>query len=208
MMSINHLTQKMKIFSKEFNFTKNWFKTREVKITKHINPNKRIDVLEIGCYEGQSTCFFLEKLLKNKDSKLHCVDPYFISEVDSSIEQRFHENIKLTSHGKNPPVKFFRQTSDKYFKKNNCKFDLIYVDGHNTPNQIERDLTNSWASLKKNGILWANHRGQLEINNKRLKEMEDHAVFTRGVINTFLRRRRRESKVISKRNQLVVQRKI
>ena len=79
------------------------------------------------------------------------------------------------------------------------------MDGHNAPNQIERDLTNSWVSLKKNGILWANHRGQLEINNKRLKEMEDYAVFTRGVINTFLRRRKHESKVILKRNQLVVQ---
>lgn len=204
MMSINHLTQKMKIFSKEFNFTKNWFKTREVKITKHINPNKRIDVLEIGCYEGQSTCFFLEKLLKNKDSKLHCVDPYFISEVDSSIEQRFHENIKLTSHGKNPPVKFFRQTSDKYFKENNWKFDLIYVDGHNTPNQIERDLTNSWLHLKENGILWANHRASLKLSKGYLNEFEDYAIFTRNVINKFLNKNRGLYSPISKKNQLAI----
>jgi hypothetical protein len=194
----------MRIFSKGYKFTKNWFKTREVEITKHIDPNKIINVLEIGCYEGQSTCFFLEKLLKNRGSKLHCVDPYFISEVDSSIEKRFHKNIKLTSHGKNPPIHFFRQTSDKYFEENRCKFDLIYIDGHNAPGQIERDLINSWVRLKKNGILWANHRSSLKLSKGYLKEFEDHAIFTRNIINKFLNNNRGLYSPISKKNQLAI----
>ena len=78
---------------------------------------KKIDILEIGCYEGHSSCYLSDNLLSHKNSQLHCVDPYFISETDNSIEKRFHANI-IKSKGFNK-VSVFRQTSDDFFKNKN-----------------------------------------------------------------------------------------
>ena len=44
-------------------------------------------------------------------------------------------------------------TSNEFFKKNNKYFDLIYVDGDHSPDQIKIDLINSWNALKNGGFL-------------------------------------------------------
>jgi hypothetical protein len=52
-----------------------------------------------------------------------------------------------------PNVKIFQETSDEFFSKNSETFDLIFLDGLHTYEQTWRDLQNSFASCKSNGII-------------------------------------------------------
>ena len=46
-----------------------------------------------------------------------------------------------------------RMTSDDFFKKNNIKFDVIFIDGLHEYTQCQRDVINSLKCLNENGII-------------------------------------------------------
>ena len=43
--------------------------------------------------------------------------------------------------------------SDKFFESNEQKFDIIFIDGLHTAEQVEKDIINSWNSLNPKGII-------------------------------------------------------
>ena len=46
-----------------------------------------------------------------------------------------------------------RLTSDNFFKINKDRFDIIFIDGLHTFEQVKKDITNSLNILNKNGVL-------------------------------------------------------
>ena len=46
-----------------------------------------------------------------------------------------------------------RKTSDAFFSSNSDKFDIIFIDGLHTFNQVKKDIINSVKCLKENGIV-------------------------------------------------------
>ena len=46
-----------------------------------------------------------------------------------------------------------RKTSDEFFKENKKKFDIIFIDGLHTYNQVKKDILNSISCLKDEGIV-------------------------------------------------------
>ena len=46
-----------------------------------------------------------------------------------------------------------RKTSDEFFKENDKKFDIIFIDGLHTYKQVKKDILNSVDCLKENGII-------------------------------------------------------
>jgi len=46
-----------------------------------------------------------------------------------------------------------RMTSDQFFKQNELKFDLIFLDGLHTYEQTKRDLLNSLEIINENGVI-------------------------------------------------------
>lgn len=46
-----------------------------------------------------------------------------------------------------------RKTSDDFFKENKKKFDIIFIDGLHTYDQVKKDIINSIDCLKENGII-------------------------------------------------------
>ena len=46
-----------------------------------------------------------------------------------------------------------RKTSDEFFKENNKKFDIVFIDGLHTYDQVKKDILNSINCLKENGII-------------------------------------------------------
>lgn len=44
-------------------------------------------------------------------------------------------------------------TSDEFFKKNKNNFDLIFIDGLHTNDQVYKDIKNSIKFLNKNGVI-------------------------------------------------------
>ena len=46
-----------------------------------------------------------------------------------------------------------RKTSDEFFKENENKFDIVFIDGLHTYEQVKKDILNSLKCLKENGII-------------------------------------------------------
>ena len=46
-----------------------------------------------------------------------------------------------------------RKTSDEFFKVNENKFDIVFIDGLHTYDQVKKDILNSINCLKDNGII-------------------------------------------------------
>ena len=47
-----------------------------------------------------------------------------------------------------------RNTSDNFFKKNNTKFDIIFIDGLHEYEQVKKDINNSLIFLNDNGVIF------------------------------------------------------
>ena len=111
------------------------------------------DILEIGSYEGRSAIFFLYNFI---DSNIHCLDTWSGSDEHnnfdfSAIEKNFDFNtsaFQLNNH-----LKKFKMTSNEFFVSNSKKYDLIFVDGDHSSNQVKIDINNSWEVLNKGGYL-------------------------------------------------------
>ena len=54
---------------------------------------------------------------------------------------------------KKPNIKYFKTTSDIFFKKNKSTYNLIYIDGSHECSQVKRDFVNSFNCIEKNGYI-------------------------------------------------------
>ncbi len=133
--------------------SKKWFTNNLFFIKSHL-ANKNIkNILEIGSYEGRSAIFFIN-LFDN--AKITCVDTWVGSDEHNKdnfnqIEKNFDRNVRSITDSEK--LNKYKSTSDLFFKKNSQFFDLIYVDGDHSGEQVLRDLNNSWSFLNKNGFL-------------------------------------------------------
>ncbi len=74
-------------------------------------------------------------------------------EIGCHLNEIFDE-IKIEKVGIDPVSGGnFRGTSDQFFKKNNKKFDCIFIDGLHTYQQVRKDIFNSLNSLNENGLI-------------------------------------------------------
>ena len=164
---------------KELKLSFNWFGQNAqiwIHFFKKFNlEDKKINVLEIGTFEGQSASFFLKYL---KKSKLIAVDSL---NKKTSFYKNFIKNKKKLRN-----FKFYNLSSSDFFKKNNKnKFDIIYIDGAHAKNSVFNDAKNSFKILKKNGILIFDDL-LYEYQNKKYKNRYIESDFVIGGILLFL----------------------
>jgi len=149
-------------------FNTDWFQNsmlrNDIRNNKKRYNNPTYNILEIGCYEGGSSCFFSDNLLDGEDSTLDCVDP-FLNDVDNDHksmllndeELRFDSNIKLSLNFNK--ITTHKITSDEFFTTNKKVFNLIFIDGCHSLDCVKRDLINSYECLVVNGIIWMDDYG-------------------------------------------------
>ena len=139
---------------KSFNENEKWFCNNLNFLSVNFAGNKNIkDILEIGSYEGRSAVFFL-KFFQN--CNLTAVDTWSGSDEHLNlnfkiIEKNFDYNTSFFQ--KNNLLKKYKMSSNDFFKKNNKYYDLIYVDGDHSSDQVKIDINNSWKFLKQGGYL-------------------------------------------------------
>lgn len=104
-----------------------------------IQKNNYNSYLEIGLDHGEN---FININCKLKES----VDPYFDknnSQGNFSYGDNIPEYIKK--------ILTYRMTSDEFFAQNKNKYDIIFIDGHHTEEQVGKDIINALKVLNKNG---------------------------------------------------------
>jgi hypothetical protein len=113
---------------------------------------KKINMLEIGCYEGNSSVFFLKYFPK---LNLTCVDTFKGSAEHGNKDfNQVYENFKFNVNGYEKRLKIVKDTSDNFFKSPDTDlYDLIYIDGSHYYKDVLNDARNSYMSLNKNGYL-------------------------------------------------------
>jgi len=134
-------------------------------ISKHFNL-KDSSILEIGIHRGD----FSRELFDNfNPKKLVLVDPWIAfddpeynnsfygnkSKDGQSIQDQYYQEVinKFNNETQKYEIEIIRDTSDNFFKVNNTKFDLIYIDGNHLYDFVKKDILNSLKFLKKNGLI-------------------------------------------------------
>ena len=158
---------------KNYVFTENWFSPDGLEtLLLNFDVSKEIHMLEIGSFEGKSTVWYLNNILKNSNSTITCIDPwenfsqddntfesYSTSEAewkfgDLPIESNFLHNIKESG-------KFNQVIVEKGYSQNvlsklildNKKYDIIFIDGNHTAQFVLSDTVLSWHLTKKDSVI-------------------------------------------------------
>jgi predicted O-methyltransferase YrrM len=188
-----------------YKFTKNWFNDSGIKkeIQKFIISENINKILEIGSFEGQSSVFFSDNLLNNKNSFLVCVDPFFDSGtvngittlyVNKDVKNRFLNNISKSKNFNK--ITHECTTSDNFFLENKIRFNFIYIDGCHNPEYVKRDVNNSFKILEKNGILW--------MDDYLYGHRKEHNGRPKDVIDQFLKDNNGKYEIIHKGYQIAI----
>ena len=144
-------------------FTTDWF-THNIPnfelCTKTAPDNKMY--LEIGCFEGRSTCWMLQNALAKdgKDGTIICVDPYAPEShlwklFNTNPLANFKENTAEVI-GKDQTLKLIQLPSYEGLAKlitEGLQFDFIYVDGDHRPHMALMDGCMAWGLLKQGGTM-------------------------------------------------------
>lgn len=134
-------------------FTQDWF--------THNVPNFEICTkaapgndayLEIGSYEGRSSCWLLQNALAD-NGELVCIDPYFdlldvLDTFKDNVTEARKEGQRLTLL-QEPAY----NAISRLVYSGGAEFDFIYVDGNHAPHMALMDGAMAWGLLKKGGTM-------------------------------------------------------
>jgi predicted O-methyltransferase YrrM len=144
------------------NFTQDWF-SHNIPGLKQILPRlpARKRFLEIGCFEGIGTCWFLVHHL-DEDGKMYCVDTFeggadHVVTQFEGVKERFQANIdEVRKPGQEVIVlsTFSHRALSKLIADGlEGEFDLIYVDGSHLAPDVIVDASLGYHLLKVGGIM-------------------------------------------------------
>lgn len=135
-------------------------------------------IIEIGSYEGRSTCWMLDNLVGNPGTRLYCIDTFegsleHAADKARNLHERFVSNIHLT--GKAGQVQVCVGRSDEMLVRlvsQGVRADFIYVDGSHQAADVLSDAVLAWKLLKPGGLLifddylWPLYQDQPLLNPK------------------------------------------
>lgn len=176
-------------------WTNDWAVHNHAQWRKHLGKFVGVEAhaLEIGSYEGRSSCFFVANILTHEKSTLDCVDPWVVP----GTEERFQHNIDLL--GCRGKMRIRKGFSDGQ-PLDTQEWSFIYVDGWHSAKAALFDAVRSWVSLKKGGVLiWDDY--QWCMNDKKRVDCPKMA------IDAFLNICENELKILHIGNQVIVEKK-
>lgn len=135
---------------RDYKFTDNWFSWHIPVWKKYLTPyahQAALQVLEIGSYQGMSTCWLLDNILTHDSAKIVCVDPFW-----PPYGQRFIDNIYATGTP-SKVVRIANNSQDALSVLKPASYDFIYIDGDHDDNIVLQDAVSSWSLVKVGGLM-------------------------------------------------------
>lgn len=154
----------------DYEFTNNWFGPNIPVWRQIIDANKPARILEIGSFEGRSTCWLIEACATLADIEVVCIDtwgggiehqPGGGREAQmSEVEARFHRNIAI-ARSRVPhkaEVRLCKDLSSQALagliaERRPEPFDLIYIDGSHQAPDVLTDAVLAFQLLKVRGVM-------------------------------------------------------
>ncbi len=155
--------------------------------------------LEIGCFEGLTTNYICDNLLK-EGGRIICIDPledeYLPGHKDNEIFKGQYERfIRNTA---NRPMELIRKkSSEAYYQIKDLRFGLIYVDGDHTEQGVFNDAVIYW------NLLLDSPRG---VGGYMLFDDYGQSEDTKKGIDRFLETQKGNFKLLVKDYQVLIQR--
>jgi len=119
----------------------------------HLKNKPNVRGLEIGCFEGQSACWWLDNILTHPTSRLTCVDPFAIP-MDSTLlryfERYFDHNVAASGAGERV-TKLVGSSQVILRTLPPAHFDFVYVDGSHRVGDVLQDAVLAWTVLRPGG---------------------------------------------------------
>ena len=138
-------------------FTNDWFSHNIPDIYRGLEKsgNKFGNYLEIGSFEGLSTCWMAKLLeLHDMDPSITAIDYFGVSEKRGDFGKRFDINvknfirtIKMNKLKGDSAIKLAELRSEK------AEFDLVYIDGAHDALSVSVDASLSWQMLRGGGVI-------------------------------------------------------
>jgi predicted O-methyltransferase YrrM len=148
----------------DYEFTSDWTTNRLVLWRPHVEPlrGRPVRVLELGCYEGRASVWFLQNVLTHPSATLTVVDTFLGSEESGAppvegMFERFQRNVQRT--GAAVKVSILRSSTVHALAElltedpSENQFDLIYVDASHRADDVITDAVLSFRLLKPGGLL-------------------------------------------------------
>jgi len=122
---------------------------------EQLQGKPQVRALEVGCFEGQSACWFLDNILTHPTSRLVCVDPFAVpmaSVLLRYFEARFDHNIEASGAGERV-TKLIGHSQVVLRTLQPSQFDFIYIDGSHKVGDVLQDAVLAWTLLRPGGIV-------------------------------------------------------
>lgn len=124
-----------------------------------IKTDDELKILVIGSYEGRSSVWFVENMLRHPGSEIYCVDNFSkLSQIESSpnssAEVVFNFNMSVSPHPEK--VRLLKKDSRIVMPMmchDRLSFDIIYVDGSSATLDVINDGTYALHLLKPKGVV-------------------------------------------------------
>lgn len=158
-------------------------------------PEKSCKILEIGCFEGFSTCWFLENLVNDAESEVFCIDPF-----RDSYFTFFEKN--LISSRKKHQVTIIRELSRTGLRrfKQSPKFYFVHIDGSHHRFDCLFDLVLSWPLVLHGGIVI--------VDDYELYDSVSADFPVKSAADAFLQMLGDSAKVIERSHQIIFQKTV
>jgi predicted O-methyltransferase YrrM len=141
-----------------------------------------VRILEIGCFEGQSACWYVDNVMDHPDSTLCCVDTWgggeefqrskSLQHIDFAVvEQNFMTNIARSKY----PEKVSVMKSDSHralaqLYMQGYVFDYIYIDGSHRAFDVLLDAALAFKMLRVHGFLvFDDYNNQMSTSDETLR---------------------------------------
>ena len=123
------------------------------------DPEAPRRVVEIGCFEGRSTLWFLEHLLRHPDSRITCIDTFaggaeHTPAQSQGLHGRFLANLGESGQARKAEV--LRMDSFAGLTRllaSGARADLVYVDGSHEAPDVLADLVLAFRLLPPGGVM-------------------------------------------------------
>lgn len=160
---LRYRTRKV-LMSDELMFSNQWFAAYQshwVDALESIGWDRQLPhhVIEIGAFEGQSTCWLSEVLIGTDHSSITVIDPFLGSvEHDLSQTHNLYEKFKANTSklGRSSRISALRSYSSDALPELICQkiqADFIYIDGSHIARDVLADAVLCWPLLKAGGIM-------------------------------------------------------